>query len=86
MRVSNTLPTHHLAASATPRIAGLVGRIQDVVGGFFRITAPERPRIADASMVRRMADRLIYSDPTLAADLYAAASRHERFDQDFRVD
>ncbi|ODU10570.1 MAG: hypothetical protein ABS84_04250 [Rubrivivax sp. SCN 71-131] len=86
MNLSNTVAVQRLEPVATPRIAALVEWLYDAVGGLLRSTAQESPRITDASMVRRMADRLIYSDPTLAADLYAAASRHERFNEDFRPD
>lgn len=38
-------------------------------------------RISDASSVRRYAQNVIQYDPRFAADLFAAADRHERFDK-----
>jgi hypothetical protein len=90
MSHSNTLPVRPLDPTPTPRIAGLVAWAHDaasgVFGGISRAVfggaSEPSPRIAEASVVRQMADRLICSDPSLAADLYAAASRHERIDED----
>lgn len=38
-------------------------------------------RIGDAAGVRRYAQSVIQYDPRFAADLFAAADRHERFDK-----
>lgn len=86
MSHSNILEVRVPAATPTPRIVGLVSWTYDAMRSLARSltgqAASAHPRIAEASAVRQMADRLIYSDPALAADLYAAASRHERFDED----
>lgn len=37
-----------------------------------------RTRTEEASEVRRLADSMVAMDPRFAADLYAAADRHER--------
>lgn len=44
-----------------------------------------RDPIREAGEVRRMADTIRFSDPRFAADLYAAADRHERIYADVRL-
>ncbi|MBN8489212.1 MAG: hypothetical protein J0M20_15990 [Burkholderiales bacterium] len=46
-----------------------------------QVTAPrQRTRMDDAAEVREMARHWEHSDPGFAADLYAAAARHESLD------
>lgn len=86
MSHSTTFEVLHLERPATPRGAILVGLLYGAFTALVRHpsrgTAHAAPRVREASVVRRMADRLACSDPALAADLYAAAGRHERLDEE----
>lgn len=66
---------------AVPRGALLVERLSTLLSALFapRRAAPGR-RAAEAQVVREMAQRLQDSDPSFAADLLAAALRHESLD------
>ncbi|HNU09865.1 MAG TPA: hypothetical protein PKJ45_00720 [Rubrivivax sp.] len=88
-----TLPISSAPVAAKPRVspgiawaydavAGALRQVRGALRGVLGRAGDEAPLTSDALMVRRMADRLIYSDPSLAADLYAAASRHERFNEE----
>ena len=72
------------APIATPRgsrwAAGLALRLQDLLrSGFALLQARRhlRSRAEEATAVRRLADEMRVQDPRFAADLYAAADRHE---------
>ncbi len=47
--------------------------------------AARRDPIREAGEVRQMADAIRFSDPRFAADLYAAADRHERIYADMTL-
>lgn len=51
-----------------------------LLGGLAGAPAPQRrvDPARDAAKVRRMANAYLSTDPSFAADLYAAADRHER--------
>jgi hypothetical protein len=67
-------------ARATPRGAILVGKIHDFIMKMVirhRAARAEATRELEAEYVRRYARDIEASDPGFAADLYAAADRHE---------
>lgn len=77
MSHSTTFEALHIERPATPRGAILVGLLYSACAALTRRRPVQATRISEANAVRSMADRLIGSDPALAADLYAAAGRHE---------
>jgi hypothetical protein len=72
----------HVEAPAMPRGAALVGMLYSAVSGLFHHT-PARPasRAEEAAAVYEMARQLQGTDPSFAADLFAAAARHESIDE-----
>ncbi|MCC7152175.1 MAG: hypothetical protein IT501_09220 [Rubrivivax sp.] len=82
MSHSTTLATLQPQRPRAPHAATLAGIVYETFSSLWPRPPAVSPRITEASAVRRMADRLVYSDPALAAELYAAAGRHERFDEE----
>lgn len=79
---TTTLDVRQAQAGAAPRgskvAAYWFGRL---LRWLFSAPAPRlRTRGEQASYVREMAYRVMDSDPGFAADLFAAAARHESFD------
>jgi predicted outer membrane protein len=77
----NTLTLTSVVASLprAPRGAQLIALLYDAIeGAVRRIEARRaaRARTVEADMVRRYARSMQDSDPSFAADLYAAADRH----------
>jgi len=82
MSHSTTIEVVHVDTPATPRIATLVDLLFNAFAGLFQPTPPAAPtRVQEAAAVRRLAQSLMDTDPGFAADLYAAASRHEMQDE-----
>jgi hypothetical protein len=83
-----TLTTLNPVAVATPRAAAwaanawvAVSRAAMQMLAWVRQgseSIQERGRIAEANRLRQVAQGFMSSDPRFAADLYAAADRHER--------
>lgn len=55
----------------------LLGGLWQAFAGLFRAVPAALSRAQEAAEVREMARRLQATDPGFAADLYAAADRHE---------
>jgi hypothetical protein len=81
----NTVTVNATLPVAAPRAAGLAAKW---FGALLRTLQPSAPyqredrerssRHAEAARVRRFAQGLMSQDPRFAADLFAAADRHER--------
>jgi len=72
----------HVDTPATPRIATLIDLLFTAFAGLFERTPPAAPtRVQEAAAVRELAQSLMATDPNFAADLYAAACRHESLDE-----
>ena len=69
-------------ATATPRGARVAAQLFARLAGWLRVPPKARPssRAEEAAAVREFASRIQYSDPGFAADLFAAAARHEAMD------
>lgn len=82
MSHSTTIEVVHVDTPATPRIAALIDLLFNAVAGLFERTPPTPPtRVQEAAAVRSLAQSLMNTDPGFAADLYAAACRHEMLDE-----
>ncbi len=73
------------ATVQAPRFAAIAAdwfsRLLEVLHLARRVHSVRRERairIAEASAVRRLADSMLATDPRFAADLYAAADRHDQ--------
>jgi hypothetical protein len=78
---STTLSVLPVRATAEPRGALLVGLLYSAFQALFRSTPARMPsRTEEAAQVREMARQVQFSDPGFAADLMAAADRHESLD------
>lgn len=79
----STVQVLSIPAPAVPRGAILVDLIFSALRLLFSRTAARKlTRTEEAAQVREMAHRLQNTDPSFAADLMAAASRHESLDDD----
>ena len=73
----STVNTLHIPTPAMPRGSSLAAALYEALASLFRRT-PTRASIArEAAAVRELAFRMQDSDPGFAADLRAAADRHE---------
>lgn len=75
-----TVTVHTPVAVGTPRAALLAANLFSAFLGWFERTAERREvadRAAEAAAVREYANRFASHDPRFAADLMAAADRHE---------
>lgn len=81
--MSSIVHVLHVDTPALPRGAKLVDLIHSAFIAAFR-RAPAQPptRAEEAAGVREMARHLQHTDPSFAADLLAAAMRHESLDDD----
>jgi hypothetical protein len=77
-----------LRERSEPRGSMLVGLIYDWIAGLGRQSAPAptvtafaRSRAQEAAAVRELARSFESSEPSFAADLYAAALRHESHEE-----
>lgn len=77
----STISVLHIDTPAMPRGSILVAALFNAAAALFR-SAPAAPltRAQEAAAVRELARRQQYTDPGFAADLYAAADRHEALD------
>lgn len=80
MSHSTTIEVLHIDTPATPRGATLVGLLYSAFETMFRRTKSTPSRAEEAAAVRELAHRMAGTDPAFAADLYAAACRHEAMD------
>lgn len=77
----STVHVLHVDTPAMPRGSTWVAALYNAVASLFRVGPAQAPtRAEEAAAVRDMANRLRYTDPSFAADLYAAAARHEALD------
>ena len=81
----NILATAFTNTNALMGVSRTSDSLLDAARALLRRLMPLRPvpaarpdPIREAGEVRRMADAIRFSDPRFAADLYAAADRHER--------
>ena len=82
MSHSTTIEVLHVETPAMPRGATLVGLLYSAIAARFRHTPAAPSRAAEAAAVRELAHRVQDTDPAFAADLYAAACRHESLDDE----
>lgn len=82
MSHSTTFSVLHVDTPATPRVATLVGFLYSVFADLFRREQPVPNRVEEAAAVRALAQQMMVTDPSFAADLYAAACRHESLDDE----
>jgi hypothetical protein len=79
--MSQSVQVLHVASPAMPRGSSYAAAIWQVVAQMFRDAfghdAAQSSRVEEAAAVRQLAARIQRDDPRLAADLYAAAGRHE---------
>lgn len=78
---TSTFSVLHVNTPAMPRGSSLVAALYGAVAGLFRSTPAKVSRVEEAAAVREMARSLQFTDPSFAADLYAAAARHENLDE-----
>jgi len=76
---TSTLIMNALTAGAAPD--GPVGGLRTWLETTFDALRPARSRTEEANEVRAVAARMRRSDPGFAADLYAAADRHDGLDE-----
>ena len=78
----STVQVLHVNTPAMPRGSSLIAALYQSVASLFRSTPKAgATRAEEAAAVRDMARRLQQTDPSFAADLYAAAARHEMDDE-----
>lgn len=71
----------HVEAPAMPRGAAIVGMLYSSLSNLFgHAAARPASRAEEAAAVYEMARQLQATDPSFAADLFAAAARHESLD------
>jgi hypothetical protein len=76
---THSLPSQAFhGASVADRLAAVAGRVGRWLQPVARTAEPEDDAVAAARKVREYAHRLQPSDPRMAAELIAAADRHER--------
>lgn len=80
MSHSTTIEVLHVDTPAVPRGATLVGLLYSAFEALFRHAPATPTRAEEAAAVRELASRVASTDPSFAADLYAAACRHESLD------
>lgn len=74
----STVSVLHIATPAMPRGSALAAALFTAAANLFRRTPAAAPtRAQEAASVRELARSLQFTDPGFAADLYAAADRHE---------
>ena len=76
MQVQRSRFAHHIVAAL---VTALPATLRALAGNKKLVTIPAKERAAarEAEQVRRMANTFSRTDPGFAADLYAAAMRHE---------
>lgn len=80
MTTATTFDVLHVRTPAMPRGAWLAAQMFTRVAAWWRKPAAPLSRAAEAAHVREMAYGLLKTDPGFAADLFAAAARHESLD------
>lgn len=81
MNTATTFDVVHVDTPATPRGSLLAAQVFARLAGWLKPAAPRAlTRAEEAAEVRAMARNWQGSDPGFAADLYAAAARHESQD------
>lgn len=77
----STVNVLHVPTPAMPRGSILIAALFNAAAALFR-RAPAAPqtRAQEAAAVRELARQQQFIDPGFAADLYAAADRHESLD------
>ena len=81
MSHATTVEVLHVDTPATPRGATLVGLLYTALASLFQRDPAVPSRAEEAAAVRELASRVASTDPSFAADLYAAACRHESLDE-----
>ena len=77
----STVSVLHVPTPAMPRGSALAAALYTAAAGLFRRAPAAAPtRSQEAASVRELARSLQFTDPSFAADLYAAADRHESQD------
>ena len=79
---TTTFDVPAVRSAAAPRGARVAAQLFARLAGWLRVppVAPARTRAEEAAEVRELAYRVQSTDPGFAADLFAAAARHEALD------
>jgi hypothetical protein len=77
---TTTFDVLHVRTPAMPRGAWLAAQLFTRAAAWLRKPAAPLSRAAEAAQVREFAYGLMKTDPGFAADLFAAADRHESLD------
>lgn len=81
MNTATTFDVVHVDTPATPRGSLFAAQVFARIAGWVQPRAPRSlTRAEEAAEVRQMARNVQDIDPGFAADLYAAAARHESLD------
>lgn len=80
MSISTTFDVLHVDTPATPRGAIFAAQVFARIAGWAKAPVRKVSRAAEAAAVREMAVALQNTEPAFAADLFAAAARHESLD------
>ncbi|MFO1270512.1 MAG: hypothetical protein U1F50_02320 [Rubrivivax sp.] len=80
MSTTSTVDVLHVHPPFVPRGSALAAAAYTRLASFFRQLPHHRSRGEEAAEVREMAYQVQNTDPGFAADLFAAAARHESLD------
>ena len=80
MSTASTFDVLHIDTPAVPRGAVIAAQVFARIAGWVKAPVRKVSRAAEAATVREMAMGLQHTDPGCAADLFAAAARHESLD------
>lgn len=80
MSTATTFDVLHIDTPATPRGSLIAAQVFARIAGWVKAPVSKVSRASEAATVREMAMSLQNTDPGFAADLFAAAARHESLD------
>ena len=80
MSTSTTFDVLHVNTPAMPRGSRLIADLYTMLARRMRSPARPKSRGEEAAEVRELAYSVQHTDPGFAADLFAAAARHEDLD------
>ena len=80
MSTASTFDVLHIDTPAVPRGAVIAAQVFARIAGWVKAPVRKVSRASEAAAVREMAVSLQHTDPGFAADLFAAAARHESLD------
>jgi hypothetical protein len=80
MTTASTFGVLHIDTPATPRGSIFAAQVFTRIAGWAKAPVRKVSRASEAAAVREMAVSVQHTDPGFAADLFAAAARHESLD------